>query len=269
MKIEAAIPPGLLAQRHEQLDPPRQKVDCLKPFAPDTEAARCSLESASPAEEDDHHTEVSRGVLRLLQEGHFKGVADVRLRINFADELEAIEQTQRRQIVNQKIGAVLESVTSTLRSGEPTEIPLDPLIKPFEQAVNESKENLLTAEAQSTSILTSELKSAFENLILSLTEALARPEVEIPEEGSIQVDTTMDEDASVSDLVAGLKAAFSSAMDDLAQELSGAMHVLPELSEPNGNGAAYDKFLNIYNEMQTPGEPADAASNRDRLDTSA
>ncbi|KAF5056117.1 hypothetical protein DSECCO2_370750 [anaerobic digester metagenome] len=31
----------------------------------------------------------ARGVLRLLQEGHFKGVADVRLRINFFDELQA------------------------------------------------------------------------------------------------------------------------------------------------------------------------------------
>ena len=32
-----------------------------------------------------------RGVIRLLQQGHFKGVADVRLRINFFDELSAID----------------------------------------------------------------------------------------------------------------------------------------------------------------------------------
>ncbi|MGE5296238.1 MAG: hypothetical protein ACM3VT_15560 [Solirubrobacterales bacterium] len=36
-------------------------------------------------------TQEARGVIRLLQEGHFKGVADVRLRINFAEELAGSE----------------------------------------------------------------------------------------------------------------------------------------------------------------------------------
>lgn len=259
MRIEAAIPPGLLAQ---------QKVDSLKPLAQDTEAAQSTLESTSPAEDDNKNTEASRGVLGLLQEGHFKGVADVRLRINFSDELAAIEQAQNRQVVSQKIDVVLESVSSTLRSGQLTDSP-DAFIDPFEQAVNESKENFLTAEVQSTSMFTGELESAFETLIISLTEALASAAAENPEEGNVPVDTTMDEDESVSDLIAGLKAAFSSAMDDLTKELSGAMNLLPELSAPNGNGVAYDKFLEIYNEMQTPREPADTTSNTDRLDTSA
>lgn len=269
MRIEGTIPLGLLAHRHEPLNPPRQKVDCLEPSTTDTQAAQSTLESTCPAENDNRNTEANRGVLRLLQEGHFKGVADVRLRINFAEELEAIEQNERRQIVNQKIGAILESVTSTLKSGEPTEIPLDPLIHPFEEAVNESKENFFTAEVPSTSILTSELESAFETLILSLTETLSPTAAETIEEGNVPGDPARDEDASVSHLVAGLKDSFSSAMDNLTKELDGAMDVLPELSEPKGNGVAYDKFLNIYNEMQTPREPADATSNRDRLDTSA
>jgi hypothetical protein len=201
-----------------------------------------------------------------LQEGHFKGVADVRLRINFADELAEIQQTQNRQIVSKKIGVVLESLSSTLSSGQLIDAP-DALIDPFERAVNESRENYLTAEVQSTGILTSELESAFEKLIISLTEALAA--AENPEEEDAPVDTTMDEDAPVSDLIAGLKAAFSSAMDDLTKELSGVINVLPELSEPNGNGVAYDKFLKIYNEMQTPREPVDTTSITDPLDTSA
>ena len=268
MRIEAAIPPGLLAKQHEQLDPPRQKVDSPKPSTPDTEAAQSTLESTSPVEDDNRNTEASRGVLGLLQEGHFKGVADVRLRINFSDELAAIEQAQNRQIVSQKIDVVLESVSSTLSSGQLTDTP-DVFIDPFEKAVNESKENFLTAEVQSTSILTTELESAFDTLIVSLTEALAPTAAETPEAGNVPVDTTMDEDAPVSDLIAGLKAAFSSAMDDLTRELSGAINVLPELSEPNGNGVAYDKVLNIYNEMQTPREPADTTPNTDRLDTSA
>ncbi len=36
-------------------------------------------------------TQEARGVIRLLEEGHFKGVADIRLRINFAEELAGSE----------------------------------------------------------------------------------------------------------------------------------------------------------------------------------
>lgn len=38
---------------------------------------------------DEANESGEQGVIRLLQEGHFKGVADVRLRINFYDELSA------------------------------------------------------------------------------------------------------------------------------------------------------------------------------------
>jgi hypothetical protein len=40
---------------------------------------------ASPADEPDPDQE--RGVVRLLMDGHFKGVADVRLRLNFFEQL--------------------------------------------------------------------------------------------------------------------------------------------------------------------------------------
>ncbi len=41
--------------------------------------------------EDTEETQEAKGVLRLLQEGHFKGVADIRLRINFSEELAGAE----------------------------------------------------------------------------------------------------------------------------------------------------------------------------------
>ena len=44
-----------------------------------------------PEPTDGEETQEARGVLRLLQEGHFKGVADLRLRVNFAEELAGIE----------------------------------------------------------------------------------------------------------------------------------------------------------------------------------
>lgn len=42
---------------------------------------------ADEPEPTEEETQEARGVLRLLQEGHFKGVADIRLRINFSEEL--------------------------------------------------------------------------------------------------------------------------------------------------------------------------------------
>jgi hypothetical protein len=48
--------------------------------------------------------------------------------------------------------------------------------------------------------------------------------------------------------ISGLTEAFETAMGDFTGGLDGVV-VLPELSEPSGNGAAYEKFLAIYNEM--------------------
>lgn len=57
------------------------------------EARHAAREAARPSAVDaavaDGEGGGARGVIRLLQEGHFKGVADVRLRINFFDELQA------------------------------------------------------------------------------------------------------------------------------------------------------------------------------------
>ncbi|GAG28056.1 unnamed protein product, partial [marine sediment metagenome] len=54
--------------------------------------------------------EEEKGVIRLLLEGHFKGVSDVRLRINFNDELTAIEAAQMQAVSDEKMEGVLESV---------------------------------------------------------------------------------------------------------------------------------------------------------------
>ena len=268
MRIEAVIPPGLYVQQPERLDTGKQKVDVLEPLTPDGETPQSTLNSIGPAENDDKNTEAGKGVLGLLQEGHFKGVADVRLRINFSDELAAIEQSQTKQAVSQKVDGILEAVTLTLKAAQLTETPLDSFIDPFEKAINESKEDFLGAEVRSASILIGELEFAVEKLVISLTQALASTTAENPEEGNVPVDIGTDEDTPLSDLISALRATFSTAMDDLSKALSGAS-ILPELSEPNGNGVAYDKFLTIYNEMKTSPEPVDTTSNIDRLDTSA
>ena len=268
MKIQATIPPTLYVHPSERLDAGKREEEGPEALTPDGETSLYSPDSVNMAEDDDQDTDATRGVLRLLQEGHFKGVADVRLRINFFDELTAMEQNQTDQIVGEKIDGLLESVTSVLRSGELPETPLDAYIDPFEQAVKESKEDFLAAEVRSTVTLMSDLESAVETLVLSLTEVSASTTAENPVAKDFPADVETDENTPVSDLITAVRAAFSTAMDDLTEALSGSA-VLPELSEPNGKGVAYDKFLSIYNEMQTSRVPLDTTSNTDRLDTSA
>jgi hypothetical protein len=49
--------------------------------------------------------------------------------------------------------------------------------------------------------------------------------------------------------IENLQSSYSGAMEDLTTAVS-AVSALPPLSEPNGNGVAYNKFLAIYNEMR-------------------
>ena len=49
-------------------------------------------------------------------------------------------------------------------------------------------------------------------------------------------------------LITNLQFAFFAGMDELTEALS-SVKILPELSEPSGNGKAYEKFVAIYNQM--------------------
>jgi hypothetical protein len=91
-------------------------------------------ESAGQASGTEQTTETSdaEGVLRLLQKGHFKGTSDVRLRINFAEKINAIEAAKLREVAGQKVDGILDSVNTILgtlnTSGDPppvsnTELP--------------------------------------------------------------------------------------------------------------------------------------------------
>jgi hypothetical protein len=53
-------------------------------------------------------------------------------------------------------------------------------------------------------------------------------------------------------LIDELSGVFEAALADLTKALSGSQ-VLPELSEPSGSGRAYQKFLQIYNNLWSIG----------------
>jgi len=199
-----------------------------------------------------------KGVLRLLQEGHFKGVADLRLRINFFDELAAINKAQVEAVANEKVAGVVDTVAAVvdafLTDNQLTEQQADTLQQLHVAFV-------LGAE-QSQQDPVPMLKNAFEAFLEMLQSTLMPPAAEEepiageqtgegPDVGSAQGSQPTPAEHDGPDwqgLIENLRAAFTAALQELTDGLA-SVTVLPDLSEPNGNGVAYDKFLAIYNQM--------------------
>ena len=93
MKVGANIR-GL--ERHAQNIKPLGKIAKNDPLT--TTDAKEKTEQTKQIRSDESS---QKGVIRNLQDGHFKGVADVRLRINFQAELNAIRQESGSALVRQ------------------------------------------------------------------------------------------------------------------------------------------------------------------------
>lgn len=181
------------------------------------------LESTPPAnessvEETSEDTD-AEGVLRLLLEGHFKGVADVRLHINLFNELAAIEAAQLQAVAEENVDGVLEAVGAVVGTlaeesepagepaGEPTGEPtVEPMVESavestpevpaevlelqgtFAQNVNQLKDDFLAAEAPSTDALVEGMQSAFDEFVAVLEAALT------PDTGDVIVEEATPDD---------------------------------------------------------------------------
>jgi len=79
-----------------------------------------------PAEQESNikqttETSDAKGVIRLLQQGHFKGTSDVRLRINFYEEIAAIEAAKLQEVAEEKVDSILDSINTILATLVPEE----------------------------------------------------------------------------------------------------------------------------------------------------
>lgn len=245
-------------------------------------------------------SEKQKGIIRNLLEGHFKGVADVRLRINHFEELSAIENSQLKSFVTENIDNISSPITETINGffgddGQELTIQAEydaakELEQLFLQEVNNAKEAFLASEEPSITLLEDELNNAFQSLIQALEdlnttvqiptnpEELIESELQTQTESENTIGQTVQPEATGTDIFTGtepepivtentedqepvepqydfqafiesLTSSFETALDTLMNELRQSS-VLPELSEPEGNGRAYDKFLQIYNQMQ-------------------
>jgi hypothetical protein len=176
----------------------------------------------------------AKGVIRLLQEGHFQGVADVRLRINFHDELSRLgppsTETSTADVVRGFSSGVeedLAQLTSALGGGEEQPATATELIDGFAAAVRALADE--TAGQPEPDIVT----------LVGSTQALA-------DAFSTDLRTLLALDSSNA-AIDEFITAFSDRLSQLEVTLLQSADLLPELSEPKGNGVAYAKFLDILN----------------------
>ena len=252
--ISLQAKPFIKPKTPDQLEPEVEETPQGSPDPTQIEEPSSTDPQLEPLEND-----TDKGVLRNLLEGHFKGVSDVRLRINFFEELAAIEAAELQTVAAEKVTGVLESVGSVVNSfitGE--DKPADEQIT----AVSELHTTFTQAADQSQGEPAVDLTTAFDDFVEALRNLFAPPvktqeETIIPE--TEDVGTT--ESSSTTELpwqtfLDNLQSAFTTASDELTKAVTD-LQILPELSEPNGNGVAYEKFLAIYNDLRGLNTPAE------------
>ncbi len=220
-----------------------------------------------------------KGVTRLLLTGHFQSVADVRLRINFFEELQQRNTQSAQAAFEGGLPGLIDGLEAKARElfGFPnaaTENPetetadpdnaLDEALADFAGGADDILPSVKDGSLDLNTAL-KELRDAFSDLAETLDAtfgAAPTPAVEDTDDGSTTItdvlETIPNEGEDVETAEAPLENAqthlqmLETWFDDEVEKLEAAMsetQVLPPLSEPRGNGVAYSKFLEIYNSL--------------------
>ena len=223
------------------------------------------------AEPKSHSVEKAapRGVLRLLEEGHFKGVADVRLRINFFDAIAQKEQVHQAAGVQDTVSTFLDELATRVDTlaastdlSSDQQAALGDLTEAFKATTHEAASAFDASEPSALEALTQEIQAAFDTFYTSVQGALEPGGSEASSEEGPAADTEAvpTEGANgLSDFLNQLTDLFTQSVDALVA--LGTASVLPPLSAPSGNGPAYDKFVAQYNALR----PEQSVSSMDLL----
>jgi hypothetical protein len=238
---------------------------------------------------------VAKGMMRLLQEGHFKGVADLRHRINFHSQITALETEAQQQGASETVTELTESVDTALENwvsaGELSEeerASVEELQGALREEIGAALEAVRTSATMDISGLKVALSGALETLAGGL-ELLFGPAAEDPQAGVVPVEpqeviepqeppediepVEQPEASEPEEPVGGAQTVEETPVGPDVEVLREALEeiftatlarldevsntsILPELSPPSGRGRAYEKFLAVYNQLYGVEEPA-------------
>ena len=239
---------------HALKSPAAQKPD--RPEAP----PRPSTAAATETREAPDNTR-AKGVLRLLGEGHFKGVADVRLRMNFHAELEQKDAAAQTESARTAATQLQTDMTAILEktSGEIDEDSigaLEEVFNQFDQIISDS----LTDEAGAPDIRATAV-DAIATLKEELVRVLGGSDASAPSDPSA-IEESQDASAGalgnpgVTDATTSTPAASSSLLSGLFREIDqlttafeNAAGTATQLSgiegsiAPSGTGVALERFF--------------------------
>jgi len=246
-------------------------------------AAPAPIETETKPAELSQDQEQEKGVIRLLREGHFQGVSDLRLRINFHEELQqtATREAQEtwasggQELVATLNGKIEEMVDTFAFSDKVTV-----LTDNFEQAISPLFSGATDGPFDATATMET-MTTAFNGLIEALRAFEPTAVEESPAVATAEGGATLDvlpetEEAAIaattegaltdpltgeSSSAAPAPLPFTEALTNLQQwfdtekatleTMLAATQSLPELSAPRGKGVAYERFLAIYESLHT------------------
>jgi hypothetical protein len=214
--------------------------------------------------------EPQQGVIRNILDGHFKGVADVRLRLNFHDELQALSTRAARDAAPEAGEKLLDGFAEA-ESRFLAEVDAEQAeqAKGAFDSFREDAEDILGDQETDPSELAAALNDRFQALKDELAELDARQqdeiaaieahaqEEEVIEEVAAQAAPRTEDTVDLSERLATLEAEFGTGLAEFQAQLADVSDLLPPLSEAQGNGRAYARFAAQYAEMaQAPADPA-------------
>jgi hypothetical protein len=251
--------------QHALKSPAAQKPE--KPEVSPRPATAAAAAAAAAAATETREAPVktrAKGVLRLLGEGHFKGVAAIRLQMNFHTELEQRDAAGQTESARTAATQLQTDMTAILKStsgeiGEDSIGALEEVFNRFDKMISDSlideaaasdirataadaiatlKEELVSILGESDGSAPSD-PSANEESQDASAGALANPEV---------ADATTGNPAAYSPLLSGLLTEIdklTTAFENTAStatQLSGIEGIIA----PSGNGVAFEKFMEQY-----------------------
>lgn len=222
------------------------------------------------------------GVIRNLLAGHYKGVADIRLRINFADKIEQLNRNetaalaeQANDSINGDLNAEIGTFASSAELNDTQNAELNTVVEQFTRSLDSAFANFTSGEKSDNDTLLGSVQGAFEEFRNSL-ETLWDEEDNAPSGGNyieepVGSEVVQNDNPIVEEEIAGageneagpavdLKAETASFIDNFTgtfedwftglQDSLESAPVLPEISQPHDNGVAFDKFMAIYNSLK-------------------
>jgi hypothetical protein len=156
---------------------------------------------------DDGKSGRAHGVLRLLQEGHFNGVADVRLRINFFDELSAEANESARQTVGAEADKLADTVIASaegllgpLATDQESQAALSELIAAFDSNIRQSAADASEQTIFEAAALTESMSATFDSFLAQASSLLTPATIEPVEDSQTQAPTTARDGSGSFDL---------------------------------------------------------------------